>query len=190
MSRLPARLATDRLVLKLPELTDVAPLNQAIRDSHGELKVWMAWAAEPQTMDETRQFCAESRTAWQEETALNLVLVERATGEIIGGSGYPRLDWSVPAFEIGYWCRTDRVGRGLVSEASWALAQHAFLELAANRVELRMDDDNARSWRVAERLGFTLEGTLRNDTRSPDGTLRDTRVYGATTLGQLTRPAV
>lgn len=40
-----------------------------------------------------------------------------------------------------------------------------------------MDDRNERSWRVAERCGFQLEGTLRNSARTVDGQLRDTRVY-------------
>lgn len=188
MSRLPERLTTERLVLRLPELGDVAPLNRAIRDSHAMLKEWMAWAVEPQTLGETRKFCTESRTAWQDEAALNLVIVERATDEIIGGCGYPRIDWPVPGFEIGYWCRIDRVGRGFISEATWALAAHAFKGLAANRVELRMDDRNARSWHVAERLGFTLEGVLRNEARSPDGSLRATRIYGVTALEELASP--
>ena len=35
----------------------------------------------------------------------------------------------------------------------------------------------ADSWRVAERLGFTLEGILRQDSLTPQGEPRDTRVY-------------
>lgn len=187
-SRLPERIVSDRLIVRLPESTDVVALNRAIVDSHAELKVWMEWAVEPQKLDETRKFCVESRTSWESESALNCLMVERDSGEIVGGCGYPRLDWTVPKFEIGYWCRTDRVGRGLVSEASWGLTRHAFEVLAANRVELRMDEGNVRSWRVAERLGFSHEATLRNESVSPDGSLRDTRIYAATGLDQLRQP--
>jgi RimJ/RimL family protein N-acetyltransferase len=179
MSRLPERLETERLILRLPEPADAEALNAAIRASHPELKVWMDWAVEPQTLEETRAYIRTSAEAMEAGTAANLLMVDRDSGEIVGSGGYPRLDWSVPSFEIGYWCRTDRVGRGLVSEATRALAEHAFSKLGAVRVELRMDDTNARSWRVAERLGFTLEGVLRNDSRSPDKSLRDTRIYSA-----------
>ena len=102
----------------------------------------------------------------------------------------PRFDWTVPKFEIGYWCRSDLTGRGLVTEATWALARHAFESLGARRVELKMDDRNRRSWAVAERLGFRLEATLRHDVRVPDGTLRDTRVYGAVSLEELNQPQI
>jgi RimJ/RimL family protein N-acetyltransferase len=57
--------------------------------------------------------------------------------------------------------------------------------LSAARVELRVDDLNERSWRVAQRLGFQLEGLLRSDTRDANGRLRDTRVYGAVALQDL-----
>lgn len=189
MSRLPTEIRTDRLLIRLPAIEDAQMLNESILASHPELSVWMDWAVEPQSLEETKNFCRESLTAWEEERGLNALMVELASGEIIGSSGYPRLDWMVPKFEIGYWCRSDKVGQGFVSEAARALAEHAFEALDANRVELRMDDRNRRSWMVAERLGFNHEATLRNDVRVPDGTLRDTRVYGAVSLKSLNPPA-
>ena len=185
MSRLPRAVETDRLLLRLPTAEDVPALNAAIISSHPELSQWMDWAVNPQTLEETAEFVHGSETSWQKETALNLLMVERNGGEIVGATGYPRLDWVVPKFEIGYWVRSDRTGRGYASECTWALVQHAFKALGANRVELRMDDRNRRSWSVAERLGFLLEATLRHEVRVPDGSLRDTRIYGAVRLEDL-----
>ncbi len=188
MSRLPRVIESERLLLRLPVEADVQALNEAIVASHPELSLWMDWAVNPQTPEETAEFVRGSETSWKEETALNLLMVERATAEIVGATGYPRLDWEVPRFEIGYWVRSDRVGQGYASESTWALARHAFEAQAAHRVELRMDDRNDRSWAVAERLGFSLEATLRHEVRVPDGSLRDTRVYGAVQLDELTAP--
>lgn len=188
MSRLPEVIETPRLLLRLPVGADAAALNRAIDRSHTELAHWMEWAVRPQSLEETETFCRSSLEQWQAESACNLLMVERDGGGVVGGTGYPRVSWSVPAFEIGYWCRTDRVGRGYVSEAVWALTRHAFENLAAGRVEIRMDDDNQRSWRVAERLGFSREGVLRNEARTPDGALRDTRIYAAISLAELSPP--
>lgn len=187
-ARLPERIESERLLLRLPAIEDAEALNRAIADSHDALKAWMDWAAEPPSLEHTRAFCQESRAVWQAETALNLLLIEKTSGRIVGSSGYPRLNWSVPSFEIGYWCRTDRVGRGYASEATWALSRYAFQTLGACRVELRMDDRNERSWRVAERLGFLREAVLRNDVRVADGSLRNTRVYAAISLDELRSP--
>ena len=51
-----------------------------------------------------------------------------------------------------------------------------FEKLKANRVEILCADRNERSWRVAERAGFPLEGILRNNCIE-NGELRDTRIY-------------
>lgn len=188
MSRFPGKIEVERLQLRRPTSADVGALNAAILASHPELSAWMDWAVQPQALAATAEFVAESETSWKEEKALNMLMVEYATGEIVGATGYPRLDWKVPKFEIGYWVRSDRVGRGYASESTWALARHAFSVLGANRVELRMDDRNKRSWAVAERLGFELEAKLRNDVRVPDDSLRDTRIYGAVRLEDLKAP--
>ena len=49
------------------------------------------------------------------------------------------------------------------------------------RIEIRMDDRNERSWQVAERCGFELEGILRNYARREDGSLENTRIYAKIT---------
>ena len=44
-------------------------------------------------------------------------------------------------------------------------------------MEIRTDDGNSASWKVAERAGFTLEALLRGDSLTPAGEVRSTRVY-------------
>ena len=58
-----------------------------------------------------------------------------------------------------------------------ALSDKANTHAAAVRVELVTDELNLKSRRVAERCGFTLEGTLVNERRAPDGSLRNTCIY-------------
>lgn len=187
-TRLPEKLHTQRLELIVAEEPHAAELNAAIRSSYAELKPWVPWAAELPALSDTLSFCRDARSRWQRGEGLDLLLVEKRTGEIVGGSGFPRLDWSVPRFEVGYWCRTDRTGNGFVGEAVWRLAVCAFEELGAARVELVIDDTNLRSIAVAERLGFRQEGLLRADSRAPTGALRNTRIYGATSLAELSAP--
>lgn len=117
----------------------------------------------------------------QLRTPRRLLRAPRAgDGAMVGAVGLHRPVWATPKFEVGYWARTRHAGRGYVSEGVAALTQLAFVQLQAARLELLTDEANAASRRVAERCGFTLEGTLRNERRAPDGTLRHTCVYACT----------
>jgi RimJ/RimL family protein N-acetyltransferase len=87
-------------------------------------------------------------------------LFDRAETEVVGGSGlHTRVGEG--AFEIGYWVRASRVGEGLATEATAALARVAFEVVGVQRVEIRVDPANEASLRVPRRLGFREEALLR-----------------------------
>ena len=78
---------------------------------------------------------------------------------------------------FAYLLDAEHQGRGIVTRAARALLTHAFDALDLHRLELRCVTDNAPSIAVAERLGFTREGRLR-DAEQLDGRFVDHFVYG------------
>ncbi len=117
---------------------------------------------------------------WLLREDLMVTLWDRKTGRCLGGSGLHRIDWTVPAFEIGYWLRTSAWGQGYITETVQTLCRFAFETLGANRVEIRCDPRNTRSAAVPIRLGFVQEALLRNDVRDGAGELRDTLIFALT----------
>ncbi len=182
---LPAELLTPRLRLVPPKPGDGLMVNRAIAESFVELHEWMDWAATMPSIIESERFVRDAAARYLRRDDLPMFMRKRDTGEFVGSSGMHRIDWNVPRFEIGYWCRTSLVGQGYVSEAVIALTRFAFEQLKAARVEIRTDVNNDRSWRVAERLGYTLEAIMRRDTRTASGALRDTRLYSMVDLADL-----
>ena len=173
----PSSLESERLLIRAPREGDGKTINAAILESFHALHPWMPWARERPTVDESEHAMREMVARWALRTDLTMLLFRKQDGELVGGSGLHRIDWTVPRFEIGYWARTRFQGQGYVVEATRAIARLAFDTLGARRVEIQCDARNVRSVRVAERAGFTLEGQLRNQGRTPDGALRDTLVY-------------
>ena len=178
---MPERIDTERLILRCPQPGDGAAVNAAVCESLAELRPVMPWAQVAPTLDESEANCRRDQAEFKLRQNLVLFMFERGPGgeegRFVGGSGLHRIDWAVPRFEIGYWRRVGLEGRGLVTEAVRAISRMAFDQLGAWRVEIRMNADNRRSWQVAERAGFTLDGVLRQDTLTPQGAPRDTRVY-------------
>jgi RimJ/RimL family protein N-acetyltransferase len=175
----PEEIWSERLQLRVPRTGDGPLCNEAVCESHLELKPWMPWASgdEPPTVEESEAFCrsAAARFLLREDISYLVFVVE--TGKFVGSAGLHRFDWSVPKFEIGYWCRTSLLGKGYATEVTRALTDLAFNTLGAERVEVLCDNRNTKSAGVAERAGYVLESIRISDSRGVKGELRDTRVY-------------
>ena len=180
----PERIATERLILRCPRRADAAALAAAVAESLPGLGRYLPWAQGVPTPERCEADCRRMQAKFLLREDLPMFLLERDVGGneggLVGGTGLHRIDWVVRRFEVGYWCRSSRRGRGHVTEAVRALTRVAFDRLRARRVEIRVDATNVPSGRVAERAGFALEGVLRSDSLNPQGEARDTRVYALT----------
>lgn len=176
----PFELMTERLVIRSPAVAVAPHMCEAIKESIETLRPWVPWATHVPSLKEEEENCAKTAQDFKDNKDFCLHLFLKSSGVFIGGSGLHRVDWSVPKFEIGYWVRSSYSGYGYITEAVAEITRFAFDELGAKRIEIRTSTRNVKSWRVPERLGFTLEGILRNNGRHIDGSLKDTRVYSRT----------
>ncbi|MBI4672337.1 MAG: GNAT family N-acetyltransferase [Chloroflexi bacterium] len=173
----PDHFETERLLIRSPRPGDGQMLFAAVTESIEHLKPWMPWAHQPITLEAEEGTARRMHADFLKREDLPLFIFNRKSGAFIGGSGLHRFDWAVPRFEIGYWVRTREIGKGYITEAVAGIANFAFEQLFAERIEIRVDNRNESSWRIPERLKFTLEGIHRRDARGVQGELRDTRVY-------------
>lgn len=176
---LPTQIETDRLVIRPMMPGDGKILNEAVIESWDDLKNWMPWAQhEKPSVDDSEVLCRQGYARWILRDDLWMGFWEKETGIYAGGSGLHRINWKVPLFEIGYWCRTSMQGKGYVTEVSNALSRLAFDKLCCRRLEIRCDSRNEKSEAVMKRLGFKHEATLQKENvHSGDGDLRDTLLY-------------
>jgi RimJ/RimL family protein N-acetyltransferase len=177
---IPEEIESERLLLRAPRTGDGAVVNASVRESFNELKRWMPWAQEIPTVEESEEFARRGRIKFLSREELPLMIFLKESSTYIGNTGLHDIDWKVPAFEIGYWLHSAHNGKGYMTEAVCAVTDFAFKALQAVRVQIRTDDHNQRSYRVAERAGFQLECVRRCDARDVAGALRDTRVYAKT----------
>jgi diamine N-acetyltransferase len=97
---------------------------------------------------------------------------------LVGSAGFHMVDWRNRCAELGIVLgRRDAWGRKLGEDAMRSLVRWGFDVLGLNRVQLRVFEDNPRAIRCYEKVGFRLEGRLRQD-RYFEGRYWDTLVMG------------
>ena len=97
---------------------------------------------------------------WQREEGMLLITAEDApmAGEIEFFK--PVAYWD--CFELSYQLYDQRyAGRGFITEAVQLLTDYLFGAKKQHRIQLDIVPENAASRRIAEKCGFTLEGTAR-----------------------------
>jgi RimJ/RimL family protein N-acetyltransferase len=96
----------------------------------------------------------------------------------VGAAGFHAVDWRNRAAELGivigekaFW------GGGYGTDAVRTLARWGFDELNLNRIWLKVFDNNPRAVRSYEKVGFEVEGRLRQH-EFRDGRYRDVLIMG------------
>jgi RimJ/RimL family protein N-acetyltransferase len=151
------------------EPRDAALLKEAVDSSLEHLRPWLPWAHhEPQTLEEKVELLRGFRGQFDLGQDFIYGIFSADESEAVGGTGlHTRRGEGV--FEIGYWIRGNRIGQGLCTEAVAVLTRVGFEICGVQRIEIRVDPENAASLAIPRKLGFVEEGTLRAILHGPDG---------------------
>ena len=158
------QLETDRLVLVRFSKRDHDTLDEAIRASLSDLNQWLPWAQMDYHHRDTSGFIRESMQAWKEDRAWDYSVrrKEEPTRHLGNVSIWTASKLGKIA-EIGYWVRSDETSIGICTEAVQIVLREAFGTMGYHKVVLRIAIGNYASEQVAEKLGFTKEGILREE---------------------------
>jgi ribosomal-protein-alanine N-acetyltransferase len=131
-----------------------------------------------QTLEETRRFIAEQRLKYRQQVEIIWGIRPRALNRVVGSVSIFGWDRYHRRAQLGYDLAKESWDQGLASEAIRAVLRFAFLDMDLNRVEIWTSGANQRSLRLARRLGFELEGTLRRRILEDDRAFHDCAVFG------------
>jgi RimJ/RimL family protein N-acetyltransferase len=170
----PVTLSAGPIRLEPLSLDHVPGLQAAAAD--GEL--WDLRFTSVPAPDETRAYVETALAGHAAGHRLPFVVLDAATGEVLGSTSYHDIVPAIARVEIGYTWYAQRVQRSAVNTtAKLLLLTHAFETLGAQLVGWRTDNFNHASQRAIERLGAKRDGVLRHHALRRDGTVRDTVMY-------------
>ena len=178
---IPSSLETDRLVLRIYEEGDGEHLFALLERGNNRelLKEHLDEAKDVLTLEDAEINVRKHAAEWisRERFVMGVWLKENEvfTGEI----WIEPKNWEVPSFELGYYIDQGHTRKGIATEAGRRSLRFLFEDLKAHKVIIITRDTNERSWKLAERLGFTREGHHR------ESSMEDGRRWGLYYYGML-----
>ncbi len=123
------------------------------------LRRWLPWLDAIRVVEDTRSFIRATLAQTRDNRGFQAAIV--SGGRVTGVIGHHQIDWRNRATAMGYWLGEEYQGQGLVTAACRRLVDHGFGVMGLHRIEIRCAIENHRSRAVPRRLGFGLEGQLR-----------------------------
>ena len=151
-------LSRGRILVRPPRKGDVPSITAACQDPD---IARFTRIPSPYTEDDAAAFIELSRTGWTEGTATNFIGIDLHNGMLLGSCGLV-IDHRENAAELGYWVVPEARGAGVATTMAWLVADFGLEQLGLQRLNLITSANNEGSRRVATRLGFELEGTMRS----------------------------
>ncbi len=168
-----------RLVGERVELIPMEPAHvDGLYAAGSNPEIWDYMPMRVASRDDMIRLVREALRARDEGRELPFVILDRATGRIVGSTRFLDITPAHRGIEIGWTWLAPGVWRTAVNtECKYVLLRHCFETLEMIRVTLKTDTRNVRSQRAIERLGAVREGVLRHHRIMPDGYLRDSVYY-------------
>jgi ribosomal-protein-serine acetyltransferase len=151
---------TPQLRVKSISPENASALAKLVTSNSEHLRVYLPKVVEVITSEDTAR--AHIEHAQQLERSRELVETHLFyEGQLCGAIRFNNFEHENKKASIAYFLGTEYQGQGIVTKAATAMLDYGFKTLELNRIELRCVTTNKASIAVAERLGFTREGELR-----------------------------
>jgi RimJ/RimL family protein N-acetyltransferase len=126
-----------------------------------------------------RAYLKEAIRLREKGRALPFIIFDKTQNRFAGSTRFGNIDKKNKVVHIGWtWLGLDFRGSGLNTHIKYLMLQYAFEKLGYEKVEFRIDERNIVSRKAVEKIGGTLEGTLRSQIITKNGVRRNSCSYG------------
>lgn len=151
---------TEDIYLRTFATEDAPNILGALRENRAHLRQWIFWIDQIQTIRDATNMIKENSIQLNRQKALVMGIFEN--GQLLGSIEMQDWDHELKKANIGYWLVKEREGKGLMTQAAQVFLAYLFGQLQLNKIELMHLPGNYRSAALAKRLGFKIEGLLRD----------------------------
>ena len=168
----------EKLHLELTAMHHADRLFELVKKNSELFSRWLVWVESTKTVHDTRTFIQSAMNNYSNHQEVNCVIVydEVVVGDI-ALLGMGRKHNGTKQGELGYWLDSDYHGKGIMHRCAKKMIEIGFNYYDLDKILLRCAVANNRSCNVAQKLGFTLEGHIRDDILI-NGKMLDANLYG------------
>lgn len=131
--------------------------------SENEPDIWRFNAFGANNRDNLKKYIDTALKNKNAETEYPFVVVDKATGKVIGSTRYYSISTMYNTLEIGYtWYGKKYQGTAVNKNCKYLLLEFAFENLGVERVGFKANKDNYRSINAMKSIGCKEEGIMRN----------------------------
>jgi ribosomal-protein-alanine N-acetyltransferase len=153
------RIDGDGFYLRPPLPDDAAEIARAfVEDPH----LAVDWGVDDAPDEQTaRDSVVRDADLWEQGEGRRFSIVAPGTDAFLGGVNFHNIRQDHDRAEVGFWLAPWARGRGVGSAAVRAACGWAFERWDLNRIEMTTLPDNAGALALAQKIGATREGLLR-----------------------------
>jgi len=179
VSDIPSVVQGERVVLRVPQVSDYGPWAELRAESRAHLQPWEpTWPRDDLGRTAFKRRVRHYQREARADQGYAFLIFDAADERLVGGIALTNVQRGVTqSASLGYWLGRSQLGRGYMTDAVRALVGFGFGALRLHRLEAATQPANAPSIRVLERNGFVREGYARQYLRI-DGVWRDHIFFG------------
>ena len=152
-------LQSERLLLREITARDVSDIFEIYSDL--EVMLYFDDRFAFQDLSEAEQMISGYQNEIRDQNGMRWGIVLKESGKLIGTCGFHAISDYHKRIETGYDLNRHYWGKGFMSEALSLIIDHAYTVSDVNRIEAFVETPNTASRALLEKLGFKLEGLLR-----------------------------
>jgi ribosomal-protein-serine acetyltransferase len=158
------------ILLRAHNIRDIENRLTAVKESFADVNPWMPWGNVHYSTESCKNWIEQCDKNWNQDSNYQFAIIDALDGVYLGGCGLSDINSADKMANMGYWVRSGSFKKGIATTAAQLLADFGFHRLKLNRIEILVAVENKASLRVAEKIGATREGVMRNRLRLHDVT--------------------
>jgi ribosomal-protein-serine acetyltransferase len=151
---------SDSVIIKMMEIRHSQQFFDFVDENRDHLIKWIPFVSKTLTCDDIKPYINSYLEKYKNGSGYLFGLWD--SNRIIGSIVIREIDNEAKWAEIGYMIDRKYQGKGLITITCNLVINFLFKELEMEKIVICCDDQNLASKKLAEKMGFVLEGIIRN----------------------------